>query len=370
MRVLVTGGTGFIGSALVPLLLKQGAAVINLDKLTYATAVPRADAQFAGANYRLERADMTDRSAVGRIFAEHRPDAVLHLAGETHVDRSIDRPDEFVRTNIMGALTLLECARGYWNALPGDDQARFRFHHVSTAEVYGSLGSDESADEGTPFQPSSPYAASKASADHLTRAWHKTFGLPVLTTHCSNNYGPRQFPEKLVPLLILNAVEGKKLPIYGTGANEHDWLYVADHAAALWTVLNHGIPGESYNIGGGVVRSNLELVRTLCRILDEVLPDSPHRPHADLITFVADRPGHDLRYAVDNSKLRRSLGWRPQETLESGLEKTVQWYVENRDWWEPIRRSVYHGERLGHAEGRTAHEKAKRIPAKDARISK
>lgn len=356
MKVLVTGGTGFIGSALVPLLLRQGVSVVNLDKLTYAGASPHLDALVAGASYMLEVADMGDGAAVARVLQKHRPDAVLHLAGETHVDRSIDRPDEFVRTNLLGALTVLEATRAYWQRLPTDAKSRFRFHHVSTAEVFGSLGPDERADEGTPYRPSSPYAASKASVDHLTRAWFRTFGLPVLTTHCPNNYGPRQFPEKLVPLLILNALEGRPLPIYGAGANVHDWLYAADHAAALSLVLQHGEPGETYNISGGVVQSNLELVHKLCAVLDAALPHSPHRPHADLIKFVADRPGHDLRYAVDDSKLRRQLGWRPQETIESGLEKTVRWYLDNRDWWEPIRKSVYRGERLGRADTRAACE--------------
>ncbi len=350
VKVLVTGGAGFIGTSLVPYLLRQGASVVTLDKLTYAVAGSPPAVAPGEPRYVLEVADTADRAAVGRIFAEHRPDAIMHLAGESHVDRSIDQPDAFVRNNLFGTLTLLEATRQYWRELPREAQTRFRFHHVSTAEVFGSLGPGASAHEEMPYRPSSPYAASKAGADHLMHAWYRTYGLPVITTHCSNNYGPRQFPEKLVPLTILNALEGKPLPIYGTGANLHDWLYVEDHAAALWLVLRQSAAGETYNIGSGAVCSNLDLVRTLCTLLDELVPDSPHRPHARLITFVADRPGHDLRYAVDNGKLCRAFGWHPAESLESGLRKTVRWYLDNRAWWQPIRDRIYRGERLGRAE--------------------
>jgi len=347
VKVLVTGGAGFIGTSVVRHLLGAGASVVNLDKLTYAGSNPPLGPLGEGGNYALEVADVADGAAVARILARHRPDAVMHLAAETHVDRSIDRPDDFIHSNLLGTFALLEAVRAYWQDLPGDARSRFRFHHISTDEVFGSLEEGGGFTEATPYRPNSPYAASKAGADHLVRAWHKTYGLPVVTTNCSNNYGPWQFPEKLLPLMILNAIEGKKLPIYGTGANRRDWLYVGDHAAALALVLGRGRTGETYNIGGGSERSNLEIVRLLCAILDEELPQSPHCPHADLITLVADRPGHDLRYAIDDAKLRRELGWRPAETLQTGLRKTVRWYLDNRQWWEPIRSGVYRGERLG-----------------------
>ena len=347
MKVLVTGGAGFIGTSVVRQLLADGASVVNLDKLTYAGSNPPLGALAADGRYALEVADIADRAAVDRIFARHRPDAVMHLAAETHVDRSIDAPDDFIQTNLVGTYRLLEAARGYFQSLDAAAQARFRFHHISTDEVFGSLAADESSAEDAPYRPNSPYAASKAGADHLVRAWHRTYGLPVITTNTSNNYGPWQFPEKLVPLMILNAFDGKRLPVYGAGANVRDWLYVGDHAAALWLVLRRGEIGETYNIGGGAEMTNIALVRTLCAILDEALPRSPHRPHEKLIAFVADRPGHDLRYSVDDAKLRRRFGWRPAETLESGLRKTVRWYLDNRQWWEPIRSGVYRGERLG-----------------------
>jgi len=347
VKVLVTGGAGFIGTSVVRQLLADGASVVNLDKLTYAGSNPPLGALAADGRYALEVADIADRAAVDRIFARHRPDAVMHLAAETHVDRSIDAPDDFIQTNLVGTYRLLEAARGYFQSLDAAAQARFRFHHISTDEVFGSLAADESSAEDAPYRPNSPYAASKAGADHLVRAWHRTYGLPVITTNTSNNYGPWQFPEKLVPLMILNAFDGKRLPVYGAGANVRDWLYVGDHAAALWLVLRQGEIGETYNIGGGAEMTNIALVRTLCAILDEALPRSPHRPHEKLIAFVADRPGHDLRYSVDDAKLRRRFGWRPAETLESGLRKTVRWYLDNRQWWEPIRSGVYRGERLG-----------------------
>ncbi|HET7594960.1 MAG TPA: dTDP-glucose 4,6-dehydratase [Stellaceae bacterium] len=349
MKVLVTGGAGFIGTSVVRHLLGDGASVVNLDKLTYAGSNPPLGTLAQGGRYALEVADIADRGALTRIFAEARPDAVMHLAAETHVDRSIDRADDFIHTNLVGTFALLEAARAYWSDLGGEAKARFRFHHISTDEVFGSLGPEGSFTEETPYRPNNPYSASKAGADHLARAWHRTYGLPVVMTNCSNNYGPWQFPEKLIPLMILNAIEGKKLPVYGSGGNVRDWLYVGDHAAALWLVVRQGRVGESYNIGGGEERSNIDLVRALCAILDEELPGSPHRPHERLITFVEDRPGHDLRYAMDDAKIRRELGWRPAESLATGLRRTVRWYLDNRAWWEPIRSGVYQGERLGRA---------------------
>jgi dTDP-glucose 4,6-dehydratase len=349
VKVLVTGGAGFIGTSVVRHLLSDGAAVVNLDKLTYAGSNPPLGDLAKGGRYKLEIADIADRAALARVFAAERPDAVMHLAAETHVDRSIDRADDFIQTNLVGTFALLEAAREYWDGLAGAAKAGFRFHHISTDEVFGSLGSDGRFSETTPYRPNNPYSASKAGADHLARAWHRTYGLPVVMTNCSNNYGPWQFPEKLLPLMILNAIEGKKLPVYGSGGNVRDWLYVADHAAALWLVLQRGRVGESYNIGGGEEHSNIDLVRMLCAILDEALPQSPHRPHERLIHFVEDRPGHDLRYAMDDAKLRGELGWRPAESLSSGLRRTARWYLDNRAWWEPIRAGTYRGERLGRA---------------------
>ena len=347
MKVLVSGGAGFIGTSVVRHLLGEGVEVVNLDKLTYAGSNPPLGDLAAPGRYALEVADIADRTALARIFSQHRPDAVMHLAAETHVDRSIDGADDFIHTNLVGTFALLEAARAYWEGLAGEAKARFRFHHISTDEVFGSLGPEGRFSEETPYRPSNPYSASKAGADHLVRAWHRTYGLPVVLTNCSNNYGPWQFPEKLIPLMILNALDGKTLPVYGTGGNVRDWLYVGDHAAALWLVLQRGRVGASYNIGGGEERSNLDLVRMLCGLLDEALPRSPHRPHERLIAFVEDRPGHDLRYAMDDAKLRHELGWRPTESLETGLRKTVRWYLDNRAWWEPIRNGRYRGERLG-----------------------
>jgi len=347
LKVLVTGGAGFIGTSVVRHLLAAGHGVVNLDKLTYAGSNPALGSLAGPANYALEVADVADRAAVSRIFARHKPDAIMHLAAETHVDRSIDKPDDFIATNITGTFAMLECARGYWQELPRAAREKFRFHHISTDEVFGSLGPGDRAAEEALYRPNSPYAASKAGADHLVRAWHMTYGLPMIATNCSNNYGPWQFPEKLVPLLILNAIEGKPLPVYGRGENVRDWLYVGDHAAALFSVLERGRVGETYNIGGGEEWRNIDLVRMLCAILDEELPQSPHRPHDKLISFVADRPGHDLRYAIDDRKIRSELGWKPAESLATGLKKTVRWYLGNRAWWEPIRGGVYRGERLG-----------------------
>jgi dTDP-glucose 4,6-dehydratase len=344
VKILVTGGAGFIGTSVVRHLLGEGAEVVNLDKLTYAGSNPPLG-DLAAGRYALEVADVADAARVREIFARHRPDAVMHLAAETHVDRSIDRPDDFIATNLLGTFTLLEVALDYWKGLPTPET--FRFHHISTDEVFGSLGAEGKFTEVTRYQPNSPYSASKAGADHLVRAWHATYGLPVVTTNCSNNYGPWQFPEKLIPLVILNALDGKDLPVYGTGGNVRDWLHVEDHARALVLVLRQGRIGETYNVGGGEERSNIEIVRKICAILDELLPESPHRPHERLIRFVADRPGHDQRYAIDDAKLRRELGWAPRESLESGLRKTVRWYLDNRDWWAPIRSGIYRGERLG-----------------------
>ncbi len=346
-KILVTGGAGFIGTAVVRCLLGAGDTVVNLDKLTYAGSNPPLGALGEGGRYALEVADVADAAAVERIFAQHKPDAVMHLAAESHVDRSIDGPADFIRTNLVGTFTMLEAARRYWRALDRAARERFRFQLISTDEVFGSLEPGAEADETARYQPNSPYAATKAGADHLARAWHRTYGLPVIATNCSNNYGPWQFPEKLIPLVTINALEGKKLPVYGQGTNVRDWLYVNDHAAALALVLRRGRVGETYNVAGREQHPNIAIVKTICALLDELLPRSPYRPHEKLIEFVADRPGHDLRYAVDDTKLRRELGWAPQETLATGLKKTVQWYLDNRAWWEKIRSGLYRGERLG-----------------------
>ena len=347
MKVLVTGGAGFIGTSVVRHLLGEGDEVINLDKLTYAGSNPPLGPFGDNGRYMLEVADVADFGGVTRALAKHRPDAIMHLAAETHVDRSIDSPAEFIHSNLVGTFVMLEATRAYFRTLDDAAKAAFRFHLISTDEVFGSLDGGGEADENSRYQPNSPYAASKAGADHLARAWHKTYGLPILATNCSNNYGPWQFPEKLIPLVILNAIDGKKLPIYGAGANIRDWLYVGDHAAALVAVLRKGKVGETYNIAGNEQHSNIDIVKMICAILDEERPASPHRPHADLIEFVTDRPGHDLRYAVDDAKIRRELGWKPAENLVTGMRKTVKWYLDNQAWWEPIRSGVYRGERLG-----------------------
>lgn len=345
-RILVTGGAGFIGSAVVrQLLAETDAFVVNVDKLTYAANLSSLPGAAENPRYAFEKVDICDGDELRRVFAEHRPDAVMHLAAESHVDRSIDGPGEFIQTNVVGTFRLLEAARAYWMGLPADERAAFRFHHISTDEVFGTLGDEGFFTETTAYSPNSPYSASKASSDHLVRAWHETYGLPVVLTNCSNNYGPYHFPEKLIPLMILKGLKGEPLPVYGKGDNVRDWLYVEDHARALRLVLDRGVIGESYNIGGYNERTNLDVVRTLCALLDELAPAGA--PHDRLITFVADRPGHDKRYAIDASKITRELGWTPQETFETGLRKTVEWYLENRSWWEAILNGSYRGERLG-----------------------
>lgn len=346
-KIIVTGGAGFIGSALIRYLVANRLAeVVNLDKLTYAGNLESLKEVASSPLYHFTKLDICDMEGVSKLFAEFQPDAIIHLAAESHVDRSIDAPLAFVRTNITGTATLLQCALDYWKALPDDRKAEFRFQHVSTDEVYGSLGKDGYFTEQTPYDPKSPYSASKASSDHLVRAWHHTFGLPVLLSNCSNNYGPYHFPEKLIPLVTLNALDGKPLPIYGRGDNVRDWLFVEDHAKALWLIHRKGVPGETYNIGGHNERTNLEVVQTICRILDELRPkESGH--YEDQIVFVQDRPGHDRRYAIDPQKLRSGLGWKPEETFDSGIRKTIQWYLDNDWWWRPIREQKYAGERLG-----------------------
>jgi dTDP-glucose 4,6-dehydratase len=344
MKLLVTGGAGFIGSAVVRQAIAAGHSVINLDALTYAACLDNL-APVAGApGYTFVEADIRDRAALDTVFATHKPDAVMHLAAESHVDRSIDGPSAFIETNVMGTFYLLEAARAYWTAEGKPDA--FRFHHISTDEVFGSLGATGQFTETTPYDPRSPYSASKAGSDHLVRAWAETYGLPVVLTNCSNNYGPYHFPEKLIPVVILNALAGKPLPIYGDGSNVRDWLYVEDHAEALLLVVQKGAVGRSYNIGGENERSNLELVKTLCGILDELRPKEAGS-YADQITFVTDRPGHDARYAIDPTRIREELGWRPSVTVEQGLRKTVEWYLANEAWWKALQDRAGVGERLG-----------------------
>jgi dTDP-glucose 4,6-dehydratase len=346
MKLLVTGGAGFIGSAVVRHAIAQGHQVVNLDALTYAACLENVASVADSPAYAFERADIRDRAALDRIFAAHDPDAVMHLAAESHVDRSIDGPATFIETNVMGTFHMLEAARAHWvrKGRPGD----FRFHHISTDEVYGSLPADPAIrfTEDTSYDPRSPYSASKAGSDHLVRAWHETYGLPVVLTNCSNNYGPYHFPEKLIPVIILNALAGKPLPIYGDGSNVRDWLYVEDHAEALLLAVQKGAVGRSYNIGGGNERSNLELVQALCAILDEKRPKG-QGSYADQITFVADRPGHDARYAIDPSRIEEELGWRPSVTVEEGLARTVGWYLDNEGWWRALLERDGVGQRLG-----------------------
>ena len=346
MRILVTGGAGFIGSALVRYLVGDiGAQVLNVDKLTYAGNLASLKSIENAPGHRFLQADICDAAAMHAAFNEFRPDRVMHLAAESHVDRSITGAGEFVQTNVIGTFNMLEAARRYWGQLTGTEKESFRFLHVSTDEVYGSLGDDGLFTETTAYDPSSPYSASKAASDHLATAWQRTYGLPVVLSNCSNNYGPYHFPEKLIPLIILNALEGKQLPVYGNGANVRDWLYVDDHAKALHLIASKGRIGEKYNVGGRNERRNIDVVKRVCEIMDRLRPQSA--PHDRLIHYVTDRPGHDARYAIDATKLEKELGWRAEENFDSGIEKTVRWYLENQWWWEPLRGGVYAGERLG-----------------------
>ncbi|WP_184715210.1 dTDP-glucose 4,6-dehydratase [Caulobacter sp.] len=346
LRVMVTGGSGFIGSAVCRHLAGQNnVAILNYDKLTYA-ASPASLAMLAGkADYQFVQGDVADAATVSATVKAFRPNVIMHLAAESHVDRSITGPGDFVQTNIVGTYVMLQAALEHWQGLEGEEKASFRFHHISTDEVFGSLGADGLFSETTPYDPRSPYSASKASSDHLARAWHHTYGLPVVVSNCSNNYGPYHFPEKLIPLVTLNALEGKPLPIYGKGDNVRDWLHVEDHARALHLIATQGVPGESYNVGGRNERTNLEVVEAICDVLDELRPIAGQR-RRDLITFVADRPGHDARYAIDATKLETELGWKAQETFDTGLRKTIQWYLDNEAWWAPLRER-YDGQRLG-----------------------
>ncbi|UZT78147.1 dTDP-glucose 4,6-dehydratase [Ectopseudomonas chengduensis] len=351
MRILVTGGAGFIGSALIRHLIQSTEhEVLNLDKLTYAGNLESLTPIDDNPRYRFVQADIADSPVVAQTLAEFQPDAIMHLAAESHVDRSIDGPAAFIQTNIVGTYSLLESTRAYWLGLSAERKAAFRFHHISTDEVYGDLhGVDDLFTETTPYAPSSPYSASKAASDHLVRAWQRTYGLPVLITNCSNNYGPYHFPEKLIPLMILNALAGKPLPVYGNGQQVRDWLYVEDHARALLKVVSEGQVGETYNIGGHNEQKNLDVVRAVCALLEELAPQKPAgiARYEDLITYVQDRPGHDLRYAIDAGKIERELGWIPQETFETGLRKTVQWYLDNLDWCRRVQDGSYQGQRLG-----------------------
>ena len=351
MKILVTGGAGFIGSAVIRHIISNTSdSVVNVDKLTYAGNLQSLASVSDNPRYAFEQVDICNRAELDRVFAAHQPDAVMHLAAESHVDRSIDGPAAFIETNIVGSYMLLESARQYWQSLNGERKAAFRFHHISTDEVYGDLdGPLDLFTEQTPYAPSSPYSASKASSDHLVRAWLRTYGLPTLITNCSNNYGPYHFPEKLIPLMILNALEGKPLPVYGKGNQIRDWLYVEDHARALYKVVSAGKVGQTYNIGGHNEKQNIEVVHTLCELLEELRPEKPAgvKHYKDLITYVQDRPGHDLRYAIDASKIQQELGWVPEETFETGIRKTVQWYLDNQQWCKNVQDGSYQRERLG-----------------------
>nr|ELR5057347.1 dTDP-glucose 4,6-dehydratase [Providencia rettgeri]ELR5086943.1 dTDP-glucose 4,6-dehydratase [Providencia rettgeri] len=351
MKILITGGAGFIGSAVVRHIINNtDDSVINIDKLTYAGNLESLNSICENNRYTFIQADICDAKAITDIFKQHQPDTIMHLAAESHVDRSIDGPSEFIQTNIIGTYILLEAARQYWNQLPADKKAAFRFHHISTDEVYGDLESTTDLfTETTPYAPSSPYSASKASSDHLVRAWQRTYGLPTIVTNCSNNYGPFHYPEKLIPLIILNALEGKSLPVYGNGQQIRDWLYVEDHARALYKVVTEGEIGETYNIGGHNEKANIDVVKTICSILEELAPNKPSNieHYSDLITYVTDRPGHDLRYAIDATKIKNELNWVPDETFETGLRKTVEWYLNNSEWCKSVQNNKYNRERLG-----------------------
>lgn len=349
MKVIVTGGAGFIGSAVCRLLAAQKKIeVLNLDKLTYAADLRTVEVVSALPNYRFAKVDICDKEAVSAVFSDFQPDAVMHLAAESHVDRSIDGPADFIQTNVVGTFTLLEVARDYFNGLDDVRQQAFRFHHISTDEVYGSLGDEGLFTEQTPYAPNSPYSASKAGSDHLVRAWYHTYGLPVIISNCSNNYGPYQFPEKLIPLMILNILQGKMLPVYGDGLNTRDWLHVEDHAEALFTILTTGRVGEKYNVGGCNEVTNLDVVRTVFETVKALVPDVAGKSFDDVVAFVTDRPGHDWRYAIDPSKMRDELGWSPKYSFDTGLAQTVKWYVDHREWWAPILKEKYAGQRLGH----------------------
>jgi dTDP-glucose 4,6-dehydratase len=352
MKVIVTGGAGFIGSAVCRLMTGlRGYEVLNIDKLTYAGDLRTLASISARDNYHFAHQDICNRDAIVKLFDEFQPDAVMHLAAESHVDRSIDGPADFIQTNVVGTFTLLDVARAYFDKLPTDKRSKFRFHHISTDEVYGSLGSEGLFTEETAYAPTSPYSASKASSDHLVQAWHHTYGLPIVISNCSNNYGPYQFPEKLIPLMALNLLHGKKLPVYGEGLNTRDWLHVEDHAEALVKILTEGRIGEKYNVGGCNELTNIDVVKRIFDTAQEIVPGIPFESFDEAVTYVKDRPGHDWRYAIDPTKMQTELGWKPKYDFETGLRQTIEWYVNNRDWWEPILKNKYAGERLGSAKG-------------------